>query len=132
MIVPSVGCILGEAPVDVWRDPGGQTFGSDGRPRSRERTCVAANVSASVQPLTGKDWQILDLGGRRVDYRKIYSETELRSGDNQARPAFKGDHVSKGDDTFEVMTVEDFSESPYPHWKAIARRIDESATDEGP
>lgn len=127
-LFPFIGTVFGEETVSLYRDTTGQTWGSDGRPVALTRTLVTASMLASIQPLSGRDWQLADLGGRQQDYVKVYSETEMRSGDDKATPAVRCDRLVQADGrTYEVVTVLPYRNGPYPHWKAIARRVDEAA-----
>lgn len=132
MTFPFIGTVLGQETVSLHRDTVTQTWGSDGRPAARLRTLVSAAVQASVQPLSGREFQILELGGRLADYVKIYTETELRAGDNQAVAKPRGDTVTLADGTvYLIVQVMDYGNGPYPHHKGIGRRIDESNADGG-
>ena len=132
MSFPFIGTVLGQEVVSLYRDTVGQVIGADRRPVTAARTLVTAIMQASIQPLGGRQFLQLGLSGRQQDYVRIYSETEMQAGDNQAALKPRGDTVVKADGTtYEVVTVLDYANGPYPHWKGIGRRLDESHTDGG-
>lgn len=133
--------ILGEAPVTILRYPdGGQTWSTDGRPIAGVPTIIP-DVLMSVQPLKQQEWQMLGLGGRISDWRKVYSETLIRSGrpeggsgsgPTQVEFAHMPDWVVIGDfplgeyAIFEFVQVNSY-DFICPHYKGIAKRLDESS-----
>lgn len=80
-------------------------------------------TTGSVQPMNGRELELLPELARAGDSRKVYTETELRTEDQHAgTPA---DEVIVDSLTFKVMQVER-QVAIIPHYKAILLRIAEA------
>lgn len=125
--------LLGAEPVTILRFPeDGITWDATGRPVSAGGTIITA-ASMSVQPFKMREWQALGLGGRLSDWRKVYTQFEIKTGNPSgvnAKPARMPDILLIGDllaGEFELFRVFQVDQYDYvcPHWKGIIRRIGE-------
>ncbi len=96
-------------------------YNSDGRfIRGSEETFT---IRATVQPVTGRELQLLFPNSNARETVKVYSKTELRGGDNAANPtAGEPDRFDYRGRTYEVQTVTDW-EVLGDYFKCIALRV---------
>ncbi len=130
----NLGTILGDNNViTILRFPeDGQQWGTDGR-SFQGAPAIIGPISASVQPLKQSEWQQLDLGGRLSDWRKIYTETEIRAGSAEiTNPKQVPDLIivgplGPGTRIYKVVQVIRYDQI-YPHYKAILKSFPEGAS----
>ena len=79
-------------------------------------------ILGSVQPLSGKDAQTLDVGERSRDWKKVYTRSDLIPVDQGAGAA--GDRLTIDGLTYEVRTVAR-QRSIIPHYRAFVRLVQE-------
>jgi len=80
-------------------------------------------ISGSVQPLEGKDRQLLPEGERHRDGKKVYTKTALSPVDQYL--ATNAQHLIIDTIEYEVHNVKQ-QRSVIPHFKALVLRIQES------
>jgi hypothetical protein len=80
-------------------------------------------ISASVQPLNGRELQLLPELARAGDSRKAYTETELRTDEQHA--GLPADELIVDGITFKVLAVER-QVAIIPHYKATLMRLGEA------
>ena len=107
--------------------PGAAVRGSDGRTVGNAYTSTA--IICSLQPLSEDQWSVAELGGRQSDFVKLYTETQLYSGD--PRPGATADQpdritLDSTGQTYEVVQVNEYRRGqPLAHYRAVCRRVDE-------
>ena len=74
-------------------------------------------ITASVQPLTGKEMELLPEGRRESQSYKLYSATKLLTV--KTAPKDNADLVTYDGRNFEVLIVEDWQNSIINHYKII-------------
>lgn len=119
--------LLGATTITL-RRVAAQSVGSDGR--GVDGSSSDTEIMASVQPAQGEDLQVLPEGLRSRRTIKVYTETELRTADQQAGTA-PDKLVLSGlsgidDGTYEVQTVQPWY-ALLPHHKALATLVQEAA-----
>ena len=106
--------------------PGFAARGADGRTADNVYTQTA--IVCSMQPLSEDQWTVADLGGRQSDFVKVYTSTQLYSGDPRpGAPANQPDRVKHRatDQTYEVVQVNEYRVGLLAHYRAVCRRVDE-------
>lgn len=99
--------------------------GSDGR--WVEGASTDATIAASVQPLEGRDREILPEGDRQKDGIKVYTTSDLEPVNQHTAPeGASGDHVLVDGIAYEVRNVAR-QRSIIPHYRAFAVRLQEDA-----
>jgi hypothetical protein len=111
--------ILGLITVQLVRSTSG-TRGTDGRFVISVPT--TSYIKASIQPADGKTLQMLEEGQRQQDVKKMYTTTEVRTGDQHA--GSKADKIVYSGVTYEVIKVSR-EYALIPHYKAILIRVKE-------
>jgi hypothetical protein len=109
-------------------------FSTAGAVRGADRRYVpgAASltvISASVQPLRGREVETLPEGERHKDWQKVYTAADLVTADQHAGGAGgAADQLDIGGITYEVRQVWPWrGVSPIPHFKAFVVRLQEVA-----
>lgn len=81
------------------------------------------SVVASVQPVTGRDLQVLPEGQHSIETKVVYTTTELKSRD----ASNAGDRISIGGESWEVFRVEKIEafggNLSGNHYKAFVSRL---------
>lgn len=81
------------------------------------------NIEASIQPLTGRDLQVLPEGHHASNVRKMYAKAALYT----RTPSNDPDVVSYGGEDWEVLNVQSWEAfglgSGGDHWEALIARI---------
>lgn len=114
--------ILGEQSVTRLRYVAG-TVGADGRLVAGAST--SSTVLASVQPVTGRQRQLLPEGLRQRVELIAYCTTELRTVDQVA--GVPADRLVVAGETLEVVQVKQWpAAGPLPHYEAALVRLAES------
>lgn len=113
--------ILGATDVTL-RRYAAPSRGVDGRVALAAPT--ETTISASVQPLNGRELALLPEGVRARDRRKAYSETELRTADQEAGTV--ADELVVAGVVYQVQKVQRHS-ALLPHYRAELARVQESA-----
>lgn len=113
--------ILGTEPIKRRRYSAG-SYGTDGRWDDGGR--LDDEILASVQPMNGRDLQLLPEGLRQRDSIKVYTEAELRTANQHV--AKQADELQIDSIWYQVHTVSR-QRSIIPHYKAICLRVQESA-----
>ena len=85
-------------------------------------TAELFEIQASVQPMSGKDMEMLPEGRRGSQAVKIYTSTQLRTVDD-ANPA----EVQAFGSAFELVTVEPWQSNVISHYKCIGVRTGPSS-----
>ncbi len=90
---------------------------------------VDSTISASVQPLRGREVETLPEGERQKDWQKVYTAADLRTADQHAGGVGgAADQLIVGGITYEVRQVWPWrSVSPIPHFKAFVVQLQEVA-----
>ncbi len=103
---------------NVSRPQGGTYVEGDWTPG----TPTSFPIDASIQPLGGKDVQLLPQGFTVDGTRKLYTETFLQVGSNAA----KSDTLTIGTETWRVISVQHFDggDALLSHYKAIIAKVD--------
>jgi len=128
-----VGCVLGSEPaailvlrfnlqVTTWVSGKGipSITGPD--------ITIIPDIVAGIQPLKASEWQQLSLGGRVSDWRKMYTEEEIVSGQGAGTPGPESrlpDLILFEGQTYEAVQVNEYR-AVYPHWRTILRRRQET------
>jgi hypothetical protein len=84
-------------------------------------TPVVMAIRASVQPATGEDLVSLPEGRRERETFKIYTVTDLRSGDEPLQ--IKADVLTLYGSEFEVQQVQRHYGLGYNHFKALVTKV---------
>ncbi len=117
--------LLGAADIERRRYAAG-TWDSTGS-YVRGATTVGT-ISASVQPLNGKDTKSLEEGERASDWRKVYTASDLEPVDQTEGADAAGDRLLIDGLLYEVRTV-----APWPfllaHNRARVCRVQEGAAE---
>ena len=79
------------------------------------------NIEASVQPLRGKEIQLLPEARRESQAYKLYSDTQLLTTDTSGSK--KADQVKIGGVFHEVLIVEDWQNTIIDHYKIVVVRM---------
>lgn len=74
-------------------------------------------IQASVQPLAGRELDLLPEGRKELESYKLYTTFELRTA-NQANQT-QSDEITLFGKSFEVIKVENWQNAVLPHYKAI-------------
>lgn len=94
-----------------------ETIGSDGR---ASRTYTDSSIDGVLQPLRGSELMSLPEGDRRRSPRKFYTETAVRTVDDETgTPA---DSIIADGETFQVQTVER-QRKGLAHYKATLLKV---------
>jgi hypothetical protein len=78
------------------------------------------SIVASVQPLSGRDLQVLPEGQRTDETRVLYTTTQLLTRTATQAP----DSISIDGSTYEVFKVEDWTYIGVTHYRAYVSRKD--------
>jgi len=113
--------LLGQMDVTLYRYPA-TTWGTDGRPVLG--TAASSTIQATVQPMKGRDLEVLPEGDRQKRWIKLYSETEIKTGTQDDGAQRGADRIGVYGEIFEVQHVER-QPAIIPHWKARAALLDE-------
>lgn len=87
-------------------------------PQDDQGNEVAFSMVASIQRLTAQEMLALPEGERSSERITIYTETKLEKGDEATKT--KGDIVLYNGREYEVRKVENWMETPQPHYTAVA------------
>lgn len=79
---------------------------------------TTATFQGSVQPMTGKEVESLEVGRRDLGKRKIYSSEKLKVAVEAT--AFSGDVVEWQDDLYEIIQEMTFQNDLIGHYKYVA------------
>lgn len=98
------------------------TYGTDGRLVAGATSVV--NITASIQPLSGRDLKALPEGRHGEDVRKMYAKVELLT----QTPGNDPDLVTYKGETWEVFNVDSWEAfglgTGGNHYKALIARLD--------
>lgn len=84
-------------------------------------TSQTFTIIASIQPLNGREMQMLSEGSRARETFKVYTDTKLRTVSEQG--SYAADRVEINGEWFEVMSVIDWSHHlALTHYKIIVQR----------
>lgn len=88
-------------------------------------TYTETSIIASIQPVTGKERELLPEGERTKEVIRIYTKYGLRQAIEQQN--VKGDQISYKGRVYEVRMVEtwDFDWNDMAHFKAIAVMVED-------
>lgn len=112
--------ILGQEAITRRRFDGG-TRGADGR--WVNGTATDSTIYASVQPMGGKERELLAEGERTREGIKLYTTSDLHTASQHAQGM--ADHVLVDGVAYEVRAVER-QRAVFPHYKALALRLQET------
>lgn len=84
---------------------------------------VTSIIKASVQPLRGKELEVLEEGDRHDDWRKLYTRTSLHSADQHAGTS--GDLIEYKGVRYRVRLVEPYEDGLIKHNRAYIQRVKE-------
>jgi hypothetical protein len=93
-------------------------YDTNGRPEAQTYTTIP--IVASVQPAGPQDLLHLEEGNRTKDVIVVWSETEIRPGDESV--GTEPDHIEWQGKLYECHMVERFNMLALPHYKATAIR----------
>lgn len=82
-------------------------------------TLALLTITASVQPVRGRDLRVLPEGQRAEDTRVVYTTTELRTRTDSTEP----DRVSIGGEPFNVFRVEKWDAFGTTHYRAFVALV---------
>ena len=88
-------------------------------------TGTTSTISASWQPLNGRELAMLPEGERQRDQRKVYTLTALITSD--PRTGLQADHLSLDGSTWYKVEQVEHERAVIPHYKARVVRIQEAA-----
>jgi len=74
-------------------------------------------IQASVQPLAGRELDLLPEGRKELESYKIYTTIELKTADQSEQT--QADELTLFGKSFEVIKVENWQNAVIPHYKAI-------------
>lgn len=116
--------MLGEGDIVVHR-AAPTTWGADGRPVATRSELA---IRGSVQPLNGKEAELLPEGDRASDHRKLYTQADLRTVEQHGSTDADEVDVEEGGATvrYRVMAAQPYGpKSPRPHVRAKLVRVRE-------
>ena len=74
-------------------------------------------IQASVQPLAGRELDILPEGRKELESYKVYTTFELRAANQNNQT--QSDEITLFGKSFEVIKVENWQNAVIPHYKAL-------------
>ena len=86
---------------------------------------LAFIINASIQPLKGKEMEMLPEGRRHTQSIRIYTNTKLNTV-NDANP----DIIEAFGDSFEIFSVEPWQSNVINHYKCIGIKVGEAVISE--
>ena len=81
-------------------------------------------ISGNLQPITGKDLQLLGDGFKATDVRKIYTRSELKTLDEDSKT--EADLVVIEAKDYQVQIVEPWIGRRLSHFKVLLSRVEKS------
>ena len=92
-----------------------------------EGTETNVSIDVNIQPLKEAELLLLPEADRSKQWWKVYSASEMRM-DKQGASGWAADEFVYQGDRYKVMKVENYAMGIHNHWKAIAARMELSAT----
>lgn len=79
-------------------------------------------IKGSLQPVTGKDLQLLPDGFKHTDVRKLYTKTKLFTTDEDAGTS--PDYLIIDGNRYQVQTVEQWTGVRLSHYKVMVSKVE--------
>lgn len=113
--------LLPNATLTVTRTASGSYVGGDFTPG----TTSTLTLTANVQPIKGLELLNFPEGQRTRGILRVYTDVALQTADEATGQA--ADTFTYNGHTWQVQQVQDYSNSPIPHWRSFAFKVEPTA-----